>query len=117
MHCPYCRHWNAEDEHRCRRCGRRLDSVRPAPEPVAAAALTAAAPVLARQAAQLSTWLLISGDSGLLTSSSSQADSVAGDGQADRGRWLMPGPQPDRPTEGPSPRPGVMPATEQPRDT
>jgi uncharacterized RDD family membrane protein YckC len=24
MHCTYCRSWNAEDEHRCTRCGRRL---------------------------------------------------------------------------------------------
>ncbi len=24
MNCSYCRSWNSEDEHRCRRCGRRL---------------------------------------------------------------------------------------------
>jgi uncharacterized RDD family membrane protein YckC len=24
MHCNYCRSWNADDEHRCNRCGRRL---------------------------------------------------------------------------------------------
>ncbi len=24
MHCKYCRSWNADDEHRCNRCGRRL---------------------------------------------------------------------------------------------
>jgi uncharacterized RDD family membrane protein YckC len=28
MHCKYCRSWNADDEHRCSRCGRRL---KPAP--------------------------------------------------------------------------------------
>lgn len=34
MHCFYCRSWNAEDEPRCRRCGRRLhlSAPRPAPE-------------------------------------------------------------------------------------
>src|SRR6266478_5331737 len=24
MNCEYCRSWNADDEHRCTRCGRRL---------------------------------------------------------------------------------------------
>jgi hypothetical protein len=24
MNCRYCQSWNAEDEHRCTRCGRRL---------------------------------------------------------------------------------------------
>jgi uncharacterized RDD family membrane protein YckC len=53
MHCPYCGCSNAEDEHRCRRCGRRLQPLAPvvypvensaavrAPEPAAPAAATA----------------------------------------------------------------------------
>src|SRR5215471_8545264 len=32
MHCNYCRSWNADDEHRCSRCGRRLTSVSTATE-------------------------------------------------------------------------------------
>src|SRR3954465_13770643 len=34
MHCLYCRHWNPEDEPRCQRCARRLQSApaRSAPE-------------------------------------------------------------------------------------
>src|SRR5437762_8276149 len=49
MNCVYCGHSNAEDEHRCRHCARRLEAaaVRPAPDYYAGAystAATAAAP-------------------------------------------------------------------------
>jgi uncharacterized RDD family membrane protein YckC len=51
MHCLYCRHWNPEDEPRCERCGRRLQSApaRPAPEGYAGANALAMMAAPARQ--------------------------------------------------------------------
>lgn len=57
MHCKYCRTWNDEDEPRCQRCGRRLQSppARPAPETYplsspAAALAAATAPAVVAEA-------------------------------------------------------------------
>jgi len=57
MHCQYCRTWNDEEEHRCQRCGRRLQTppARPAPEtypvtPTGGGLATATAPAAVTEA-------------------------------------------------------------------